>query len=71
MIEDFGVAKTEKDIGFYAGFVGCSFMLGRALTSVFWGIVADRYGRKPIILLGTISMLVSLNMILICIHLRL
>jgi MFS family permease len=30
-------------------------MLGRALTSVFWGIVADRYGRKPIILLGTIS----------------
>uniref|UniRef100_A0A1J3G6U7 Protein ZINC INDUCED FACILITATOR 1 n=2 Tax=Noccaea caerulescens TaxID=107243 RepID=A0A1J3G6U7_NOCCA len=55
MIEDFGVAKTEKDIGFYAGFVGCSFMFGRALTSVFWGIVADRYGRKPIILLGTIS----------------
>ncbi|KAF8085612.1 hypothetical protein N665_0658s0014 [Sinapis alba] len=55
MIEDFGVAKTEKDIGFYAGFIGCSFMLGRALTSVFWGIVADRYGRKPIILLGTIS----------------
>ncbi|XP_010492148.1 PREDICTED: protein ZINC INDUCED FACILITATOR 1 [Camelina sativa] len=55
MIDDFGVAKTEKDIGFYAGFVGCSFMLGRALTSVFWGIVADRYGRKPIILLGTIS----------------
>ncbi|KAL0728164.1 hypothetical protein Bca4012_024257 [Brassica carinata] len=55
MIEDFGVAKTEKDIGFYAGFIACSFMLGRALTSVFWGIVADRYGRKPIILLGTIS----------------
>ena len=21
-IEDFGVAKTEKDIGFYAGFIG-------------------------------------------------
>ena len=34
-------------------------MFGRALTSVFWGIVADRYGRKPIILLGTISMLVD------------
>ncbi|CAN6805903.1 unnamed protein product [Brassica oleracea] len=58
MIEDFGVAKTEKDIGFYAGFIACSFMFGRALTSVFWGIVADRYGRKPIILLGTISIAV-------------
>ncbi|XP_010547293.1 PREDICTED: protein ZINC INDUCED FACILITATOR 1-like [Tarenaya hassleriana] len=55
MIEDFDIAKTEKDIGFYAGFVGCAFMLGRGMTSVFWGIVADRYGRKPIILLGTIS----------------
>ncbi|XP_010492179.1 PREDICTED: protein ZINC INDUCED FACILITATOR 1-like [Camelina sativa] len=55
MIEDFGVADTEKDIGFYAGFVGCSFMFGRALTSLSWGMLADRYGRKPIILVGTIS----------------
>ncbi|VVB14400.1 unnamed protein product [Arabis nemorensis] len=55
MIEDFGIAKTEKDIGFYAGFVGGSFMLGRALTSLLWGVIADRFGRKPIILLGTIT----------------
>ncbi|CAL9230207.1 unnamed protein product, partial [Arabidopsis halleri] len=53
---DFGVAKTERDIGFYTGFVACSFMLGRALTSVSWGIVSDRYGRKPIIIVGTVSM---------------
>ncbi|EFH49898.1 hypothetical protein ARALYDRAFT_909349 [Arabidopsis lyrata subsp. lyrata] len=33
----------------------CSFMLGRALTSVSWGIVSDRYGRKPIIIVGTVS----------------
>lgn len=30
-------------------------MVGRALTSLFWGVVADRYGRKPIILIGTFS----------------
>ncbi|KAL0429476.1 UNVERIFIED_CONTAM: protein ZINC INDUCED FACILITATOR 1, partial [Sesamum radiatum] len=24
-----------------------SYMLGRALTSVLWGTIADRYGRKP------------------------
>lgn len=41
-------------------FEGCSFMLGRALTSVVWGIVADRYGRKPVILIGTASVLVIL-----------
>ncbi|XP_024012130.1 protein ZINC INDUCED FACILITATOR-LIKE 1 isoform X2 [Eutrema salsugineum] len=33
-------------------------MLGRTLTSVFWGIVADRYGRKPVILIGTASVVV-------------
>lgn len=35
-------------------------MVGRALTSVFWGVVADRYGRKPIIIIGTFSVLVAL-----------
>jgi MFS family permease len=60
MIDDFNIAKKEEDIGFYAGFVGCSFMLGRAFTSVAWGLVADRYGRKPVILIGTASVLVTL-----------
>ncbi|KAH0860859.1 hypothetical protein HID58_089120 [Brassica napus] len=55
MIQDFGVAKTEQEIGYYAGFIACAFMLGRALTSVLWGVMSDRYGRKPIILLGTIT----------------
>ncbi|XP_010419980.1 PREDICTED: protein ZINC INDUCED FACILITATOR-LIKE 1-like [Camelina sativa] len=58
LIDDFGIANKEEDIGFYAGFVGCSFMLGRALTSVIWGLVADRYGRKPVILIGTASVVV-------------
>ncbi|CAK9143043.1 unnamed protein product [Ilex paraguariensis] len=58
MIRDFQIAKREEDIGFYAGFVGSSFMLGRALTSVFWGIMADRYGRKPIIIIGTSTVVV-------------
>ncbi|CAN1804381.1 Protein ZINC INDUCED FACILITATOR-LIKE 1 [Linum perenne] len=33
-------------------------MLARALTSVSWGVVADRYGRKPVILLGTSAMVI-------------
>ncbi|XP_058079219.1 protein ZINC INDUCED FACILITATOR 1-like [Magnolia sinica] len=58
MIRDFHIAKSEQDIGFYAGYVGAAFMIGRALTSVFWGIMADRYGRKPIIIIGTVSVVV-------------
>ncbi|KAK8950417.1 Protein ZINC INDUCED FACILITATOR-LIKE 1 [Platanthera guangdongensis] len=58
MIRDLHVAKRVEDIGFYAGFVGSSFMLGRALTSVFWGIIADRYGRKPVIIIGIIVVVI-------------
>ncbi|KAG2307258.1 hypothetical protein Bca4012_083729 [Brassica carinata] len=58
MIKDFHVAKKEEDIGFYAGFVASSFMIGRALTSILWGKLADRYGRKPIILMGTFSVII-------------
>ncbi|CAN1837605.1 Probable peptide/nitrate transporter At3g43790 [Linum perenne] len=58
MIKDFHIAEREEDIGFYAGFVGSSFMIGRALTSFFWGRLADRYGRKPVILIGTFSVVI-------------
>jgi hypothetical protein len=37
---------------------GSAFMFGRALTSVLWGMIADRYGRKPVIIFGTVSVLV-------------
>ncbi|XXG52713.1 hypothetical protein AAC387_Pa03g0967 [Persea americana] len=55
MIRDFHIAKRDQDIGFYAGYVGSSFMFGRTLTAIFWGMVADRYGRKPVIIMGTTS----------------
>ncbi|CAH9086942.1 unnamed protein product, partial [Cuscuta europaea] len=52
MIRDFHIAETEEDIGCYAG---SAFMLGRASTSLLWGLIADRYGRKPVIIFSTIS----------------
>uniref|UniRef100_A0A0D9XWM0 Major facilitator superfamily (MFS) profile domain-containing protein n=1 Tax=Leersia perrieri TaxID=77586 RepID=A0A0D9XWM0_9ORYZ len=55
MIRDLHIAKRVEDIGFYAGFVGASYMLGRALTSTAWGMVADRFGRKPVIIFGIFS----------------
>ncbi|KAM6600767.1 hypothetical protein CsatA_020376 [Cannabis sativa] len=58
MIRDLNIAEKEEDIGYYAGYVGSSYMLGRALTSVFWGYVADRYGRKPVIIIGTFTVVI-------------
>ncbi|PAN15901.1 hypothetical protein PAHAL_3G018700 [Panicum hallii] len=58
MIRDLNVAKRTEDIGFYAGFVGASFMFGRSLTSTAWGIAADRIGRKPVVMFGIFSVVV-------------
>ncbi|KAJ7982444.1 protein ZINC INDUCED FACILITATOR-LIKE 1-like [Quillaja saponaria] len=58
MVRDFHIAKREEDIGSYAGYVGSAFMLGRALTSLLWGIVADRYGRKPVMVIGVIVVII-------------
>ncbi|KAE9592771.1 putative major facilitator superfamily [Lupinus albus] len=57
-IKDFNIAKTEANISTYAGYVGSSFMLGRALTSILWGKIADRYGRKPVLVIGVISVVI-------------
>lgn len=37
---------------------GSSYMLGRALTSVIWGAIADKFGRKPVIIIGCAAVLV-------------
>ncbi|KAF8661916.1 hypothetical protein HU200_056882 [Digitaria exilis] len=58
MIRDLKIAKQEQDIGFYAGFVGASYFLARTLSSVPWGIFADKYGRKPCILISILSVIV-------------
>ncbi|KAJ0542571.1 putative major facilitator superfamily, MFS transporter superfamily [Helianthus annuus] len=44
---------------------GSAYMIGRALTSIIWGVVADRYGRKPVIILGTSTVFVPTSMIII------
>lgn len=40
---------------------GSAYMFGRGLTSVLWGVVADKYGQKPVIKAGLVAMLVFLN----------
>lgn len=41
--------------GYYAGWLTSAFMLGRLTTGYAWGIFADRYGRKPVLVIGMIS----------------
>ncbi|KAJ1283350.1 hypothetical protein BS78_03G121900 [Paspalum vaginatum] len=53
MIRDLKIAKEEQDIGFYAGFVG-----EQRLLAVPWGMFADKYGRKPCIVISILSVIV-------------
>ncbi|KAL9240062.1 hypothetical protein vseg_014323 [Gypsophila vaccaria] len=58
MTRDFNIAKREEDISFYAGFVGCALLVGRFFTAVLWGIIADRYGRKPVMIISTMAVVI-------------
>ncbi|XP_048548565.1 probable peptide/nitrate transporter At3g43790 [Triticum urartu] len=58
MIRDLKVAKQEQDIGFFAGFVGATYFLARTITAVPWGMFADKYGRKPCIVISILSVII-------------
>jgi len=44
-------ARAE-DVGVYTGVLASAFFFGQALAVSSWGAAADRYGRRPVILLG-------------------
>ncbi|KAL2021432.1 hypothetical protein VTK56DRAFT_7185 [Thermocarpiscus australiensis] len=53
MIASFGVERNE--VARWAGFTGAIFSISQSLTAVAWGRASDRFGRKPIILIGLAS----------------
>ncbi|KAK4110461.1 MFS general substrate transporter [Canariomyces notabilis] len=53
MIASFGVEKNE--IARWAGFTGAIFSVSQSMTAVAWGRASDRFGRKPVILVGLAS----------------
>lgn len=55
MVVDLGAAKNEDEAGFYSGFIASGMMAGRFVSSVPWGRIADKYGRKPALISGCIS----------------
>ena len=52
MVRDFGIAETESDIGFYVGILASSFCVAQLFTSLPWGLLSDRIGRRPVLLIG-------------------
>jgi MFS family permease len=51
----FSYRQIRQGSWLLVGAIGSAFMVGRATTAVLWGIAADKYGRKPVMLIGLIS----------------
>lgn len=51
--------KGGDNVAFYAGLLVSAFAIAEASTAVMWGSLSDRYGRKPIILMGLAGTAVS------------
>jgi MFS family permease len=57
--------EREQDIGYYCGsfrvtvltlgFIASSFSLAQFVSSIPWGKLSDRFGRKPCLLLGLLG----------------
>ena len=52
MVKFFGLTDDDRELGFYAGFFMTATQVGALLSSVFWGVMSDRWGKRVVIMIG-------------------
>lgn len=50
---------TDKYASFYSGLLVSAYAVAETITSMGWGMLSDRYGRKPIVLCGLTGVAIS------------
>ena len=55
MVVDLDMSPNINQAGYYAGYLAASMMIGRLFSSIPFGLLADRVGRKPVLLIGCMS----------------
>ncbi|KAJ7284430.1 major facilitator superfamily multidrug-resistance, DHA1 sub-family [Mycena rebaudengoi] len=60
-VRDTGVTGgDESQTGYFAGLIESIFFLTECLTVVYFGRASDRYGRRPVLLLGPLGLALSM-----------
>ncbi|OCF34815.1 hypothetical protein I317_04014 [Kwoniella heveanensis CBS 569] len=59
MIVDLGIVDDPRKTGFYAGLIESVFAVAELLTVFQWGTASDRWGRKPVLLIGCAGATIS------------
>lgn len=52
MIQSFHITNTSAEVAVYMGMVTSAFAFSECASSVFWGRLSDRVGRKSVLLGG-------------------
>ncbi|KAG5642303.1 hypothetical protein DXG03_003023 [Asterophora parasitica] len=56
-VRDTGITGgDERKTGYYAGVIESVFFFAEALTAFQWGRMSDKYGRRPVLLLGPLGL---------------
>jgi MFS family permease len=59
MVQHFFPHLSLKELGFRAGIIGSAFSVGSLFGNFLWGIVADKYGRKPALVGGLFGTVIA------------
>ena len=58
-LRSFDSGLSDASVASQAGILQASFSAAQTLTGVFWGRTADSYGRKTVLLLGSLGTIIS------------